>query len=182
MKIPDEPTTTLAHQVRGDPRRLRPASAQIIDLARVRAERSHLSRQRRALVTPVRYYLAASLLIGIALGAAITRLNAGSALTRYHNGLLFAQGSLAQALDEQLTGHALPSARIRIGGTYRSKSGNYCRTFAIAGSQSLAGLACREHEQWQLLTLLNNAAGTAPVNGAALTTAAETMLRSRDWQ
>jgi hypothetical protein len=191
MKIPDEPTDARAHRGRGTPRPLRSASAQIIDLARVRAERAHLSRQRRTPLTPVRYYLAASLIIGIALGAAVARLSAGSALTQYRNGLLLAQGSLAQALNQQITGRASSSARIRIGATYRSKIGNYCRTFSVAGSQSLAGLACREREQWQLQTLLNNAAGTAPalllelnknLNGAALTTAAEIALRSHDWQ
>ena len=182
MKIPDE---------RGNPRRLRSAPAQIIDLARVRAERANLVRHRRPFVTPARYYLAASLIIGVGLGAAVARLSAGNALTEYRDGMLLAHGSLAHALDEQITGHALAGAHIRIGATYRSRNGNYCRSFTVAGAQSLAGLACRERDRWQLQTLLNTPAGAAPtlllelnknLNGAALTTAAEISLRSHNWQ
>jgi hypothetical protein len=182
MKIPGE---------RSNLYRLRSASAQVIDLARVRAERAHLVRHRRPFVSFARYYLIASLVIGIALGATIARLSAGSALTQYRDGILLAQGALAHALNEQITGNAPSSARIRIAATYRSRNGHYCRSFTIAGSQSLSGLACREHNRWQLQTLLNNAAGSAPallleldknLNGAALTTAAEIALRSHDWQ
>jgi hypothetical protein len=193
MKIPDEDDVLHQNvrQARGHPRPLRPGSAQIIDLARVRAERAHLGRPRRAPPTSPRFVLAASLIIGVTIGAGLARLSASSALTQYRNGELLAQGPLARALNEQITGHASPTARIRIVATYRNRSGNYCRTFSIAGSQSLAGLACRERDQWQLQMLLNNAAGTAPalslelnknLNGAALTTAAETALRSHDWQ
>jgi hypothetical protein len=108
MKIPGE---------RGSLRRLRSASAQVIDLARVRAERAHLLRHRRPFVSFARYYLIASLAIGMALGAAIAHLSAGNALTQYRDGILLAQGGLAHALDEQITGHASSTTRIRITAT-----------------------------------------------------------------
>jgi len=169
-------------------RKLTPGSAQIIDLARVRAERARAGRSRRA-PRSSRFAIAAALTVGLATGALFAHLNAAGALTQYENGKLSARGALARALNEQIVGQVAASAKIRIVSTYRMKTGNYCRSFTVASAQSMMGLACRSRDQWQLQSLLTGS--TAPAlqlelsknaNGAALSPAAETQLRARDWQ
>jgi hypothetical protein len=127
--------------------------AQVIDLARVRAERTRRGNgQRQAKVR--RYSIAASLAVGLMAGVLIQRLAIPGAVTEVHDGALLARGALAQALNEQLASSALPGAAVRIGLTFRSRAGNYCRTFALSGGRALMGLACREQDQWQLLNLM----------------------------
>jgi hypothetical protein len=168
-------------------RRSTPVSAQIIDLARVRAERAQVKRHRRVLKSP-RFVLATGLAIGLAAGMLLARLSGPDALTAYRNGVLTAEGALARALNEQLSGQASPHARIRVIASYRSRYGAYCRSFAVSGPQGLAGIACRNREQWQVQTLLNNAAGPPPllelnrsIINAPLTAATEAQLRAHDW-
>jgi hypothetical protein len=64
---------------------------------------------------------------------------------------------------------------VRVGLTFRSRSGNYCRTFALSGSRSLAGLACREQEQWQLMNLVGTEAPGTAANGQNLRMAASNL-------
>lgn len=168
-------------------RKLFPGSAQIIDLARVRAARAQAPRTRRTVRSP-RVVLMMGLVIGLAAGILLMRAQSGRALTGYQHGVLLAQGALAQALNEQLVGRAPSGASIRITSTYRARNGNYCRTFAVAGSQSLAGLACRAGDQWQVQTLLSNAGPSSllelnrSIGGTPLSSTAETALRAHDWQ
>ncbi len=65
------------------------------------------------------------------------------------NGHLFANGALAQALSSQLA--STPQrAGVQIGVSFRDKSGDYCRTFAVTDASALAGLACHESEGWRV--------------------------------
>jgi hypothetical protein len=169
-------------------RKFFPASAQIIDLARARAGRAPARRRPRRLIKSKRLILLASVAIGLAAGVLLARLQDSSALTEYRNGVMLARGALEQALNEQLVGHAPGRASIRATATYRAKSGAYCRTFTVSGSQSLAGLACRSGAQWQIESLLSTTNSELPteatsnLSGAALTSAAEAQLRSHDWR
>jgi hypothetical protein len=168
-------------------RKLFAGSAQIIDLARVRAARAQTPRGRRAVRSP-RIVLAIGLTIGVAGGILLMRAQSGQALTQYQHGALLAQGALAQALNQQLVGHTPSGASIRVSSTYRARNGNYCRTFAVAGSQSLGGLACRLGDQWQVQTLLSNGGPSSlldlnrGIGGTPLGFAAESQLRAHDWQ
>jgi len=127
--------------------------AQVIDLARVRAERSRrVNGQRQMKVR--RYSIAASLAVGLLAGVLIQRLAAPGAVTEFHDGSLLARGALAQALNEQLASSVAPGAAVRVLLSFKSRGGNYCRTFALSGGRSLVGLACREQDQWQLLSLM----------------------------
>lgn len=148
--------------------------AQVIDLASVRALRSRRGHGQRQMKVR-RYSIAASLVVGLMAGALIQRLSAPGALTEFHDGSLLARGALARALNEQLTGSAPPTAAVRVGLTFRSRSGNYCRTFALSGSRSLAGLACREHEQWQLMNLVGTEAPGTAANAQNLRMAASNL-------
>jgi hypothetical protein len=66
------------------------------------------------------------------------------------DGQLLAAGALEQALSNQLTNNQPAQAPVRIGVSFRSKDGNYCRTFQLREATALAGLACREEQHWRL--------------------------------
>ncbi len=95
-----------------------------------------------------------SLAVGLVGGALIQWLSAPAALTEIRDGSMLAHGALARALNEQLAGSPASAAQLRIGLTFRARSGNYCRTFTVSGNRALFGLACRAQQQWQVLTLL----------------------------
>jgi len=85
--------------------------------------------------------MAACLVVGVLGGRAFWPDNAPLAS---RGGQLFARGALAKALTTQLASE--PGA-VRIGLSFRSGDGRYCRTFASA-SDRLAGLACRQGGSW----------------------------------
>jgi len=148
--------------------------AQVIDLAQVRAQRARRGNGARQ-VTVRRYAIAASLVVGLVAGALIQHLSAPGALTEIHDGSLLARGALARALNEQLASATSPSGAVRVGLTFRARSGNYCRTFAVSASHSLAGLACREQEQWQVLNLIGAEGPGGGINGQNLRMAASSL-------
>jgi len=129
--------------------------AKIIDLARVRAERARRTeRQRVAIPRRAVVAIAASLLLGLGLGVLIEHVAAGTDPTEYRDGALFASGSLNHALSAQLSNAGAAATAIRVGFSFRARSGVYCRTFVLDHSPALAGLACRERQGWRVLTLL----------------------------
>ena len=92
--------------------------AQVIDLARVRADRARRGSGQRQLNTR-RYTIAACLVVGLTVGVLIQRLAAPSALTEFHDGSLLARGALANALDEQLASTGPASARLPLSAKVR---------------------------------------------------------------
>jgi hypothetical protein len=177
--------------------------AQVIDLAQVRAQRARRGNGARQEKVR-RYAIAASLVVGLMAGALIQRLSMPGALTEVRDGALLARGVLARALNEQLASNPSSGAAVRVGLSFRARSGSYCRTFAVSGSHSLAGLACREQEQWQVLNLigaegpgagnaqnLRMAGSSLPpallqavndrISGEPLNAAAEARARSNGW-
>lgn len=85
--------------------------------------------------------VAASLVAGVIIGHAAWP--EGGVLQPSEDGLR-ASGALAQALDERLASEAGP---IRVGLSFRTQEGRYCRTFQSAPDR-LAGVACRGDEGW----------------------------------
>lgn len=57
-----------------------------------------------------------------------------------------AEGALAQALTQQLSGQ--PQRSVRIGLSFRDRDGHYCRTFAMP--RASAGLACQRDGAWRV--------------------------------
>lgn len=55
-----------------------------------------------------------------------------------------------------------PGAPIRIGLSFKEKTGGYCRTFTARGARRLVGLACHHGQQWQILTLVEGARRGSP--------------------
>jgi Putative zinc-finger len=152
--------------------------AQIIDLARVRAERARRP-ERRRLPIPRRGVLAvaASLIVGVGVGVLSAHLAGGSALTEYRDGSLLASGALDHALNDQLASATTAAGALRIGLSFRARSGGYCRTFMLDNHRGLAGLACEDRQRWRIVTLLGADALGAPGGSAtpAYRTAASAM-------
>jgi hypothetical protein len=127
-------------------------SAQVIDLARVRAERKRRTERSRLRLSR-RMAVAGSLAVGLLLGLLVERVLPDGTLTQYRDGALFAHGALADALDEQVGSTPLLGSSVRIGLSYKGKEGHYCRTFFIREIHALSGLACREQQHWRVWTL-----------------------------
>jgi hypothetical protein len=98
--------------------------------------------------------LAATLVVGVIIGAALLRSSASDApVTSSRDGQLLASGALSQALSDQLASTQTAEAPVKIGVSFKSKAGAYCRTFTLNGSTALAGLACRDHDVWRVQEL-----------------------------
>jgi hypothetical protein len=161
--------------------RLEPLSgpAQIIDLARVRAERARrVERRHPRIPSRATLTIAASLLVGIGAGLLLEHMFVSAGPTEYRDGALLASGLLNRALNEQLASAAPGSSPVRIGLSFRARNGGFCRTFVFDNHRALNGLACREQERWRILTLLgvdaSAPAGSAPgyrMAGSAMPTA-----------
>jgi hypothetical protein len=104
------------------------------------------------------FAVAASLLVGSVAGLLAARWNADADLTTFRDGKLLARGALASALDEQLASAIPPNASVRVGLSFKAKSGHYCRTFEFAAPEGTAGLACYDQQHWRVLTLVETPA------------------------
>ena len=124
----------------------------------VSAKVTELRRARRHWSWPQLAAMAASLLIGVLLGPWL--LHSPTPLVA-RNGALLASGTLADALTGQLARSQPASAPVQIGVSFRSRSGNYCRTFLLRDTSELAGLACLEHGDWKLEALAATEPGVA---------------------
>lgn len=76
---------------------------------------------------------------------------------RSQGGTLIAQGELAHMLNTALASNsgALPLDRARIGASFWSKNGVFCRGFTTqrTAQSALAGIACRERSAWHIVAL-----------------------------
>jgi anti-sigma factor RsiW len=73
------------------------------------------------------------------------------------DGQLLAQGRLAWALSQQMGGAVPVENEVRVGLSFLSNEGGYCRTFTLAGgSQDLSGVACRASDEWRVPVLVQN--------------------------
>lgn len=100
--------------------------------------------------------IAASLLIGVFAGRSALHPAQSEMFATTSSGIV-ASGSLSAALDQQLSGTAADED-VHIGLSFRSKGGNYCRSFTAGAA---AGFACREDTQWRVRALSEGAANAA---------------------
>lgn len=159
-----------------------PPPQRLIDAARgvpaVRREGNVIPLRRKApprRAWPQWMSLAASLVIGVLIGQALLRGSGAPGPITARDGKLLASGVLAQALSEQLVSTQKDDLPVRIGVSFKSKDGDYCRTFSLRESTTLAGVACRENDAWQVQTL---AQSEAPAAAGAYRQAASEMPRS----
>jgi hypothetical protein len=138
----------------------------------------------------------AGLVLGLVVGKFV--LNGNEAPYAESESGLVARGELAWALTGQLASDTGTRA-VRIGASFRDRSGAYCRTFRLQHEASFAGLACRRGENWQLQVLTAAAPGTigsreitampmavlravdAAIDGEPLDAAAEAAARDSGW-
>jgi hypothetical protein len=102
--------------------------------------------------------LAACLVAGVLIGQVLLRTASNTGPISTHDGRLLANGVLAEALSDQLASAQKEDAPVRIGVSFKSKGGEYCRTFTLHDSTTLAGLACRERDDWRVQLLAQAAA------------------------
>ena len=134
------------------PARLRPRNDNVVPLRHRQTHRS---------IWPQWAAIAASLIVGLIVGRLmlVRPVDSGPIATR--GGQLLASGALAAALTDQLASARTAADPVRIGVSFRSKSGQYCRTFALASPAAIAGVACRAADGWQVGAL----ARTQPPSG-----------------
>lgn len=104
--------------------------------------------------------LAATLVVGVLAGVAGSQgVGRDEQLAVFDNsaGALTAKGSLAKALSQQLAGNAARDREVKVGITFLSKEGSYCRSFMLP---STAGLACRNGSAWEIPVLNNGPMGS----------------------
>jgi hypothetical protein len=144
--------------------------------------------------------IAASLAAGVLAGAlGWQQLRSGGASPIVQQGgELLARGELADALSQRLASDA-PAGQLRLGLSFRTKEGEYCRSFKLG---TTAGLACREDGSWRIPVLAQDqapeqagyrqAGSDMPaavldaidqrIAGASLDAAAERAAREHGWQ
>ena len=92
--------------------------------------------------------IAASLIIGILAGRSALQPSESDLFATTAEGIV-ARGPLWSALTDHV-GATSTEAEVRIGLTFRDKSGQYCRTFV---TDAVAGFACRGVDAWNVRTL-----------------------------
>jgi hypothetical protein len=96
--------------------------------------------------------LAASLILGVLI-APLLRHEPTTGTLGLRDGKVLASGRLAHELSDQLASTQAANGPLRIGVSFLSRNGNYCRTFVLRDKSVVAGIACREAEGWHLEAL-----------------------------
>lgn len=173
--------------VRGGP-------AEVVDLSRMRAKKAPPPPAARTDRRWGRWAaMAACLAVGVMVGTQAPR-------PGLVDGSLLAQGALAAALDRRLAADPENGRMVRVGISFRDRQGAYCRTFQTHGADGLAGLACREGQDWKVRMAMAQAAPDSDYRTAAalppavmsvvettiagepLDAAGETAARARGWR
>jgi anti-sigma factor RsiW len=117
--------------------------------------------------------LAAALVVGLAVG----RLAAPPPVTLSgaDDPAPIAAGPLAHALNTQASGQA--ASPVRIGLSFKTASGAYCRSFQASGRSPLAGVACRDKDAWRVRAV--SPAGADAQTPAAIMAAVNTMMQGQ---
>lgn len=136
--------------------------------------------------------MAASIAAGLLIGVGV--MNTQAPMIAAANGGLEARGALAQALDTQLASDE-PGV-VRIGLSFVSQDGGYCRTFNMTRSDT-SGLACRNDDGWTIAMTAQGGSGEvrmaaapeailaavdAMIVGEPLDQPAEEQARAQDWR
>jgi hypothetical protein len=180
------------------PQRLIDALHAPVRLDQVRAQRTAKAGVRQGWSWAQWGGLAAMLIVGIVVARSDWLAPHGDALVAASDGVRTAQGKLADALTLQLASAPPAGQGVKIGVSFLSKEGTYCRSFAL---ERAAGLACRQGGQWRIPVMVDDAAqvgayrqaGSAMpvpvleaidqrIEGKALDAAAEKNARELGWK
>lgn len=145
--------------------------AKVVQLASVRAQRVAVQQAARKALAPSWGWrewsaIVVALLLGLAAGrlvlvywqpAWLGEPPPAPTTVISRNGMLVAQGKLDAALSQNMGGAAPSEGDVRVGLSFLSNEGGYCRSFTLVGlSQDLVGLACRANEEWRVPVLVQN--------------------------
>lgn len=119
--------------------------------------------------------LAATLVVGVLIGQVLMRASNKDSPV---DGRFVARGVLETALSAQLASVQTDTSPVRIGTTFKSKSGTYCRTFTLHQSTDLAGVACRDHDNWHVRVLAQAAQPAQTPNSTTYRQAATDLPQS----
>jgi hypothetical protein len=126
--------------------------------------------------------LAASVAIGVWIGSTFLREPLPPSETfAAAGGHLLARGAVAQALDQQIASTQAETAPVRVGLSFVSREGPYCRTFTLR-DPAVGGLACKNGADWRVQTLAQAATNGEQPGGFRMagSSVPETVLRSVD--
>jgi hypothetical protein len=144
--------------------------------------------------------LAATLVVGVLAGRVWLGGDGGDGgyVSADASGRLAARGQLADALSRQLASEPAPDSPVRIGVSFATRDGGYCRSFSVGAD---AGLACRDGDGWRIPVLDKAGAsggayrqassGMPPavldaiderIAGTTMDAAAERAARERGWK
>jgi len=153
-KVLDEPVPERLIAAARAPSRVRSENRVVVPLRPRRARSIAL----RNWVWPQWVAIAASFVLGALVWHFGTDWYSSGPITQ-GEGQLLAAGALDKALSNQLASDQPPEAPVQIGVSFRSKGGNYCRTFQLREHTNLAGLACRDQDKWRLEAVAQSEAG-----------------------
>jgi hypothetical protein len=137
------------------------SGSKVVHLDAVRAARQQQVREQSRWSWQQWGAMAASLMVGVlggALGLHSLQGDGELASMSVKDGALVAEGKLDTALTRQLASSGDTGGAVRIGISFASKDGSYCRSFAMG---SAAGLACRKGQQWAIPVLAESNAAPA---------------------
>jgi anti-sigma factor RsiW len=140
-------------------------SAEVVDLSALRAARTP---KPPAKSLPPWAMAAACFVCGVMVAGAFYAQAPGLLKTQGRD--LIAQGRLAQALDLDLAAAPTTNGLVKVGLSFKTQDGGYCRTFSATSGQALAGVACREGAGWKVRAAVfsgPSTAGQAPYRTAA---------------
>ena len=152
----------------------------VVDLAAVRAARADAAPRRAH--WRVWGALAASLALGVWIGSAfVSQRFAPNETFATVGGQLIARGAVAHALDDQLASAQAETAPVRVGLSFVSREGQYCRTFTLR-DPAQAGLACKSGADWRVHTLVQTGTNGEQPGGFRMagSPVPEAVLRSVD--
>ena len=174
-------------------------SAAVVNLADARQARTERTRLRYMPSWAQLGGMAASIMLGVLLGARFVGGGGIDPAMGLNQGQLVTGGVIDKALSMQLASEPVAGASVAVQLSFVDKSGNYCRTFSTT---AMAGLACQQAGQWvvqqaaaldtqptgevrqaatALPPALLDAVDKRMANGT-LDSAAERAARNRGWQ
>lgn len=186
-----------------DGQRMRtPRQATIVSLDAVRAKREAVQLAARKATRERRWSwpewtaLGGVLVVGVLAGTfGLSYLQADEGpvdLVASREGTLVAQGQLATALEQQASAPpgaagvatnaaARAAGAVRIGVSFVSTDGSYCRSFASGiGTSEIDGLACKTGQEWRLaLVMQNPRAGAGKVPAGEIAPPVESAIEGR---
>jgi len=168
----------------------------VVDLASRSAARAPRTWAMREWVA-----MAASVVLGVAIGFSAWHRGQAELVTVAANGTVEARGALADALSHQLASAQSPSGAVGIGVSFRDQAGHYCRTFTVHRATNVSGLACEATGKWTVRALAPAGAPSGDgyqmagsqmpdvilravdesIAGAPLDAAAERAALAKDW-